>query len=75
MSSFNRVIVMGNLTRDPELRYVAKHIAVSDLGLAINDRIKKDGEWTEEVVAIHCVKRALLEFRESGTTFGWMWIS
>ena len=52
MSSFNRVIVMGNLTRDPELRYVAKRIAVSDLGLAINDRIKKDGEWTEEVTFV-----------------------
>ncbi len=52
MSSFNRVIVMGNLTRDPELRYVAKRTAVSDRGLAINDRIKKDGEWVEEVTFV-----------------------
>lgn len=52
MSSFNRVILLGHLTRDPELRYVTKKTAVSDVGLAVNDRIKKDGEWTEEVTFV-----------------------
>ncbi len=52
MASFNRVIVMGNLTRDPELRYTAGRKAVSDVGLAINDRIKKEGEWVEETTFV-----------------------
>lgn len=36
MASFNRVILMGNLTRDPEVRYTASQTAVTDLGLAVN---------------------------------------
>ena len=52
MASFNRVIVMGNLTRDPELRYTAGRKAVSDVGLAVNDRIKKEGEWVEETTFV-----------------------
>ena len=52
MASFNRVIVMGNLTRDPELRYTAGRKAVCDVGLAVNDRIKKEGEWVEETTFV-----------------------
>ena len=37
MASFNRVILVGNLTRDPELRYIASGTAVTDIGLAVND--------------------------------------
>ena len=48
MASFNRVILMGNLTRDPELKYVKGRTAVSNVGLAVNDRVKKDDEWIEE---------------------------
>jgi single-strand DNA-binding protein len=36
MASFNRVILMGNLTRDPQVRYTPNQTAVTDLGLAIN---------------------------------------
>jgi single-strand DNA-binding protein len=36
MASFNKVILMGNLTRDPELRYTPKGTAVAKLGLAVN---------------------------------------
>jgi len=36
MASFNKVILMGNLTRDPEVRYTPSGIAVSDVGLAVN---------------------------------------
>lgn len=36
MASFNRVILMGNLTRDPQVRYTPGQTAVTDLGLAIN---------------------------------------
>ncbi len=36
MASFNKVILMGNLTRDPEVRYTPGGTAVTDLGLAVN---------------------------------------
>lgn len=36
MSSFNKVILMGNVTRDPEVRYSQKGTAMADLGLAVN---------------------------------------
>lgn len=52
MASFNRVILVGNLTRDPELRYVAKHTAVSNVGLAVNDRVKRDDEWVDEATFV-----------------------
>src|SRR3954452_20792114 len=49
MASFNRVILMGNLTRDVELRYTPSGTAVTDIGLAVNDRRKgQTGEWIEE---------------------------
>ncbi|NIL97482.1 MAG: single-stranded DNA-binding protein [Planctomycetales bacterium] len=50
MASFNRVILMGNLTRDPELRYIPNGTAVTDFGLAVNDRRKNNqtGEWIED---------------------------
>ena len=45
MASFNRVILVGNLTRDPELRYIPSGTAVSDIGLAVNDRVKRGDQW------------------------------
>ena len=53
MASFNRVIVMGNLTRDVELRYTGSQMAVTDIGLAINEKRKnQQGEWIEEVTFV-----------------------
>ena len=53
MGSFNRVILLGNLTRDPELRYVANSMAVTDIGLAVNDRRKgANGEWVDETTFV-----------------------
>lgn len=53
MASFNRVILVGNLTRDPELRYIPSGTAVTDVGLAVNDRRKNaQGEWVEETTFI-----------------------
>jgi single-strand DNA-binding protein len=53
MASFNRVILMGNLTRDPEVRYTPKGSAVADIGLAVN-RIysTESGEKREEVTFV-----------------------
>jgi single-strand DNA-binding protein len=49
MASFNRVILVGNVTRDIELRYTQSGLAVTDLGLAVNDRRKNQaGEWVED---------------------------
>jgi len=49
MSSFNRVILMGNVTRDPELRYIPSGTAVVDLSLAVNDRRRQgDGSYVDE---------------------------
>jgi single-strand DNA-binding protein len=53
MASFNRVILMGNLTRDIELRYTQSGLAVTDIGLAVNDRRKNQaGEWVEEATFV-----------------------
>ena len=54
MASFNRVILLGNVTRDPELRYISSGTAVTDVGLAVNDRRKdgKTGEWIEETTFV-----------------------
>jgi single-strand DNA-binding protein len=52
MASFNRVILVGNLTRDPELRYIPSGTAVSDIGLAVNDRVKRGDQWVEEATFI-----------------------
>lgn len=53
MASFNRVILAGNLTRDPELRYTPKGTAVARLGLAVNRQWKNDsGEAREEVTFV-----------------------
>jgi single-strand DNA-binding protein len=50
MSSFNKVILMGNLTRDPELRFTPSNMAICKFGLAVNRRFKdgQSGEWKEE---------------------------
>jgi single-strand DNA-binding protein len=54
-SSYNRIILMGNLTRDPQLRYLPNQTAVVDIGLAVNDRYKTaSGEQREEVMFIDC---------------------
>jgi single-strand DNA-binding protein len=53
MASFNKVILLGNLTRDPEVRYTPKGTAVADLGLAVNRTYTADnGEKREEVTFV-----------------------
>ena len=49
MASFNKVLLMGNLTRDPELRYTASGAAVASFGLAVNRKYKAGDEWKDEV--------------------------
>jgi single-strand DNA-binding protein len=53
MANFNKVLLMGNLTRDPEVRYTPKGTAVGDLGIAINDSYKaQDGTIKETVTYV-----------------------
>ena len=53
MASFNKVLLLGNLTRDPEVRYTPKGSAVADLGLAVNrNYTTESGEKREEVTFV-----------------------
>jgi single-strand DNA-binding protein len=53
MASFNKVILAGNLTRDPELRYTPKGMAIARIGLAVNRTWKSEtGEIKEEVTFV-----------------------
>ncbi len=56
MANFNKVILIGNLTRDPEMRYLPSQTPVVEIGLAINRRWKgQDGQQREETCFIDCV--------------------
>jgi len=50
MASLNRVILAGNLTKDPEVRYTPSGTAVGDLRVAVNDRVKQGDEWVDKPV-------------------------
>ena len=55
MSSFNKVILLGNLTRDPEVRYTPNGSAVASFALAVNRKYKQGEETKEEVSYIDIV--------------------
>ena len=53
MANFNKVILIGNLTRDPELRYTPKGMAIAKIGIAVNRSWKSEtGEMKEEVTFV-----------------------
>lgn len=55
MASFNKVLLMGNLTRDPELTFTPTQVAICKFGLAVNRRFRtKTGEEREEVLFVDC---------------------
>ena len=55
--SINKVVITGNLTREPELKRTASGMAILNLGVAVNDRRKdpKSGEWGDYANFIDCV--------------------
>ncbi len=55
MASLNKVMLLGNLTRDPELRYAPNGTPVANFGMAINRRYRQGEEWREEVCYIDIV--------------------
>jgi single-strand DNA-binding protein len=52
MASFNKVVLIGNLTRDPVVRQTAGGTAVADVGLAVNRKYKSNDEWKEETTFV-----------------------
>jgi single-strand DNA-binding protein len=53
--SFNKVLLMGNLTRDVEIRHTSGNTAVGNFGIAVNRRFKtQSGEQREEVTFVDC---------------------
>jgi single-strand DNA-binding protein len=55
MPSYNKVLLMGHMTRDPELRYTPKGKALAQFGMAVNRKWKAEsGEQQEEVLFIDC---------------------
>lgn len=65
MASYNRIILVGNLTRDPQLSYTPANTAVCKFGIATNRKWKgKDGKEGEEVCFVDCTL-----FGRGGETF------
>ena len=56
MTGFNRVVLLGNVTRDPDIRKTASGIAVGDIGIATNEVYRnKDGEKVEKTCFVDVV--------------------
>ncbi|MBI5576128.1 MAG: single-stranded DNA-binding protein [Deltaproteobacteria bacterium] len=49
MVTFNRVILAGNLVRDPEIRYLPSGLSVTSFGIAVNSRFRQNNEVKEDV--------------------------
>ena len=54
MANFNRIILCGNLTRDPQMKYLPNQTPLVEFGLAVNRKFKVNGEDREEVLFIDC---------------------
>ena len=66
MSSFNRVILMGNLTRDPEVRFTQGGMGICTFSLAVNERFKgSDGEYQDRATFVEVTM-----FGKRGEAFG-----
>jgi single-strand DNA-binding protein len=55
MASLNSITLLGNLTRDPEMRYTPNGTPVATLGLAVNHRYRQGDQWKDEVCYVDCV--------------------
>jgi len=55
MPNYNKVLLMGNLTRDPELKRTTTDMAVAQIGIAVNRKFKdRDGNMKEETTFVDC---------------------
>jgi single-strand DNA-binding protein len=65
MASFNRIILVGNLTRDPQLSYTPSNVAICKFGIATNHKWRdREGNTREEVCFVDCTA-----FGKAGETF------
>jgi len=55
MASLNKVFLMGNLTRDPELKHTGQGNSVCNFGIAVNRKYKQGEEWKTEVAFFNIV--------------------
>ena len=55
MASYNRIVLMGNLTRDIETRVTQTGTTIGKAGIACNERVKKGNEWVDEPMFVDCV--------------------
>jgi len=49
MANFNQVVIVGNLTRDPEVKFIPSGTAVAAFGVAVNEKYKTGEQWKERV--------------------------
>ena len=61
MASLNKVLLIGNLTRDPDLKYTPSGMALCKFGLAVNYKYKKDDEWKTDVTFVDITAWGKLE--------------
>lgn len=47
MASYNRIVLMGNLTRNVDLRYLATGTPLASFGIAVDERVRKGDRWEE----------------------------
>lgn len=52
MPAMNQVNIIGNITRDVEVKYLQSGTAVTELGVAINERVKRKDEWVDETTFV-----------------------
>ena len=64
MASFNKVILIGNLTRDPELRYTPKGMAIAKIGLAVNRTWRNEQRSDHRFLAWDCRADGRAQYRE-----------
>lgn len=55
MANFNKIILAGNLTRDPQLSYTANNTAIAEFGMAVNRKWRgPDGQMKEDILFVDC---------------------
>jgi len=55
MASINRVILLGRLTRDPELTFSQSGLQICKAGLAVNERVKRSDQWEDKSTFVDLV--------------------
>ncbi len=55
MAGYQRIEIIGNLTRDLELKYIPSGTALAKVGIAVNDKTKRNGEYVDDVTFFNLV--------------------